>query len=105
MPIFLSAWPFIKANERGRYTPLGKESYPDEAQPAIPGNRTSPSLLTWRCVLHIAPWLFTMFLALSTTWLLFERSQRSLPGTFATGWATDFGRVPSKSLPVTLGDH
>ena len=102
---FLSTWPLLRVNERGRYTPLGKESYQDGAQAAVAGPRTWSSLLTWRCVMDITPWMFTLFFAVSTLWLLFERNQKNPLGSFATGWATDFGRVSSKVVAGTLSEH
>ncbi|KAM0803874.1 hypothetical protein BDR22DRAFT_886178 [Usnea florida] len=90
MSTFQSTWPFLSANSRGDYTPLEKESNPDESQTAIPKPHTRSSPLTWRRVLDIAPWLSTLLFAISALWLLYERSQPSPLGAFATGWTTDF---------------
>ena len=53
----------------------------------------------------ITPWLCTFFFAVSTLWLLLERNQENPLGTFATGWATDFGRVSSKVVAGTISEY
>ena len=101
MPEFLSVWPLPKANGRTRYIPLEKENCLDEAQSHT---SATPIRSPWRHVMNVVHWLSTFFFAFSTLWLIVERAHPQPLGSFAAGWATDFGIASAMLFLVPLAN-